>query len=80
VKLCAYRNLLGRSDFELGRPFHDAMLDANADGLVWGSDWPHLRVTPAPDTVALLDVLKRWTPDPAVVEKILVTNPHALYA
>ena len=80
VKLCAYRNLLGTSDFELGRPFHDAMLKANPEGLVWGSDWPHLRVTPAPDTVGLLDVLKRWTPEPALREKILVSNPRALYA
>lgn len=80
VKLCAYRNLLGTNDFELGRPFHDAMLNANADGLVWGSDWPHLRVAPAPDTIVLLDVLKRWTPDPSVVEKILVANPCTLYA
>jgi predicted TIM-barrel fold metal-dependent hydrolase len=79
VKLCAYRNLLGTADFERGRPFHEAMLQANGDGLVWGSDWPHLRVTPAPDAAQLLDTLKRWTPDAALLQKILVSNPQALY-
>jgi predicted TIM-barrel fold metal-dependent hydrolase len=79
VKLCAYRNLMTAHDFELGRPFHEAMLQANPHRLVWGSDWPHLRVTPAPDAAQLLDVFKRWTADNALVSQILVTNPTALY-
>jgi predicted TIM-barrel fold metal-dependent hydrolase len=80
VKLCAYRNLLGTLDFELGRPFHDAMLSANPDRLIWGSDWPHLRVNPAPDASDLLATFKRWTADEALVNAILVANPSALYA
>jgi len=79
VKLCVYRNLPDAADVEPGRPFHDAMVQAAADRLVWGSDWPHLRVTPAPDTAQLLDLLKRWTPDAATLEKILVANPQKLY-
>jgi predicted TIM-barrel fold metal-dependent hydrolase len=79
VKLCAYRNLLGTPDIERGRPFHRALLDANRDRLVWGSDWPHLRVTPAPDAVQLLETMKRWTADDALVSRILVDNPAALY-
>ncbi|HSI59138.1 MAG TPA: amidohydrolase family protein [Ideonella sp.] len=80
VKLCAYRNLLGAADFELGRPFHQAMLQANPGQLLWGSDWPHLRVTPVPDTAQLLAVFKRWTASDALVSRILVDNPQALYA
>jgi predicted TIM-barrel fold metal-dependent hydrolase len=80
VKLCAYRNLLGVADFDLGQRFHEAMLRANPDALVWGSDWPHLRVTPAPDAAQLLDTMKRWTADDALAAKILVSNPAALYA
>ena len=79
VKLCAYRNLLHAADFEAGKPFHDAMLGANPQRLVWGSDWPHLRVAPAPDTTALLEVFSRWTDDAAQQRKILVDNPAALY-
>jgi predicted TIM-barrel fold metal-dependent hydrolase len=56
------------------------MVRANPHRLVWGSDWPHLRVTPAPDAAQLLDAFKRWTADPALVTQILVTNPSALYA
>ena len=79
VKLCAYRNLLQAPDFELGKPFHDAMLRANPERLLWGSDWPHLRVTPTPDAAQLLDKFKRWTADDAMVSRILVTNPGTLY-
>ncbi len=80
IKLCAYRNLLAAPDFELGKPFHDALLRANPQRLLWGSDWPHLRVTPAPDAAALLGVFKRWTASDKLVSQILVHNPSALYA
>jgi predicted TIM-barrel fold metal-dependent hydrolase len=79
AKLCAYRNLLAVPDFELGKPFHDALLQANPQRLVWGSDWPHLRVTPAPDAAQLLAVCKRWTGSEALSGLILNTNPAALY-
>ena len=78
VKLCAYRNL-PRADIEVGRAFHEAMLDANAERLVWGSDWPHLRITPEPDAADLLDAFRRWTGSDELVERILVTNPDRLY-
>jgi predicted TIM-barrel fold metal-dependent hydrolase len=79
VKLCAYRNLLGVADVEVGRPFHRALLAANPDRLVWGSDWPHLRVEPQPDAHAWLQRLHAWTADPALVDRILGHNPAALY-
>ena len=79
VKLCAYRNLLAAADFELGRPFHEALLRANPGRLVWGSDWPHLRVSPAPAAADLLEVFKRWTATDALVAQILVNNPADLY-
>ena len=55
------------------------MLDANPDALVWGSDWPHLRVTPAPDALQLLQMFKDWTADADLIERVLWTNPAALY-
>lgn len=79
VKLCAYRNLLAAADFEQGRPFHEALLRANPQRLVWGSDWPHLRVNPVPDATQLLDTLRRWTPVDEQLARILVANPETLY-
>lgn len=80
VKLCAYRNLLASPDFEAGKPFHQALLRANPERLLWGSDWPHLRVAPTPDTSVLLDVFKRWTDSDALVAQILSANPTRLYS
>lgn len=80
VKLCAYRNLLGAVDVDAGRVFQDALLDANPAQLVWGSDWPHLRVSPVPDALQLLDNFKRWTGDAALAQRVLVDNPAQLYA
>jgi predicted TIM-barrel fold metal-dependent hydrolase len=79
VKLCAYRSLLAVKDFELGRPFHEALLQANPERLLWGTDWPHLRVDPPPDARQLLDAVKRWTGSDALVSQILEANPARLY-
>jgi predicted TIM-barrel fold metal-dependent hydrolase len=79
VKLCIYRNLLGAPDFELGKPFHDALVKANPERLLWGSDWPHLRVSPSPNAGRLLDTFKTWIGGDALVDQILATNPTALY-
>ena len=80
VKLCAYRNLLNAPDQEVGRAFHRALLEADPGRLVWGSDWPHLRVTPVPDAAELLATMRRWTGDEQLTERILVDNARALYA
>ena len=79
VKMCAYRNLL-KTDLARGLPFHQAMLKANPEQLVWGSDWPHLRVEPVPDAAALLQTFRDWTGDAVLEQRILETNPARLYA
>jgi predicted TIM-barrel fold metal-dependent hydrolase len=79
VKLCAYRNLLAEPDWEAGRVFQQKMVATNAQRLVWGSDWPHLRVTPAPDPVQLLDMFMDWAGSDAVVRQVLALNPEQLY-
>lgn len=82
VKLCAYRNLLSlpATQWEAaGRAFHQVLIQSNPDQLVWGSDWPHLNVKPAPDAAALLALFKDWAGDASVVDKILRENPARLY-
>ena len=80
VKLCVYRNLLSQSDWEVGRAFQQAMANANAGRLVWGSDWPHLRVEPRPDAARLLDLFMDWADSEDLVRQVLHTNPGQLYA
>jgi len=79
LKLCVYRNLLQTHDVDLGQAFHEKLIQTNPDRLVWGTDWPHLNIQPAPQTNSLLDLLLRWTPDQKIVEKILAINPGLLY-
>jgi predicted TIM-barrel fold metal-dependent hydrolase len=79
VKLCAYRNLLTAPDWETGLPFHRKLIEANPSRLVWGSDWPHLRVTPAPDAAVLLAMFKDWTDNTELIRQILIDNPTQLY-
>jgi predicted TIM-barrel fold metal-dependent hydrolase len=79
VKLCAYRNLLNEPDWEVGRAFQQQMVAANPQRLLWGSDWPYLRVTPAPDPVQLLDMFMDWAGSDEVVRQVLTENPQRLY-
>ena len=56
-----------------------AYLKAAPERMVWGSDWPHPTEKEKPNDAALFDLLSEWAPEPALRERILVTNPAALY-
>ena len=58
-----------------------ALVSANPDHLVWGSDWPHPAIPQQhmPNDGALLDRLVDWVPDAALRQRILVDNPARLY-
>lgn len=62
------------------RPFFDALVAAAPARMLWGSDWPYVRMGEnAPDVGVLLDQFHDWVPDAATRAQILVTNPAALY-
>ena len=62
------------------RPFHDALVEANPDQLLWGSDWPYIRMEGIePDAGVLLDLFCEWVADPEIQSKVLVDNPARLY-
>ena len=66
-------------DYLEAKPFHDALVAANPQNLVWGSDWPHPRPEgPVPDAKHLLDVFCDWT-SAANRQAILSDNPARLY-
>lgn len=62
-------------------PFAHALLKANADQVIWGTDWPHVMHKGAtPNDGELTDLLLAWVPDAAQRERVLVDNPARLYA
>jgi predicted TIM-barrel fold metal-dependent hydrolase len=80
VKLIPYRMSARFPDYDDLRPLHEAMLQANPDRLLWGTDWPHVRMTEnMPTDAHLLDLFLEWTDNEELARKILVENPSRLY-
>ena len=86
----AYRASNEAPDYPDVVPLAKALIAANAERIVWGTDWPHpnsdsgkpaTELTPLYqiDDGRLLDQLPVWAPDAAVRKKILVDNPARLY-
>jgi predicted TIM-barrel fold metal-dependent hydrolase len=79
MKLCSYRAS------STGAPYADveanvkALVAAAPDRCVWGTDWPHSQMNPAPEAGVLLDQFAAWVPDAGVRQKVLVDNPARLY-
>jgi 2-pyrone-4,6-dicarboxylate lactonase len=60
--------------------FARALIAANRQRVLWGSDWPHVMVKNAmPNDGDLCDLLSSWIPDSAIREQVLVKNPAKLY-
>jgi predicted TIM-barrel fold metal-dependent hydrolase len=88
----AYRVSRLAPDYADVVPLAQALIGANPDRVVWGTDWPHPATTPpggkATDVTPLMQIddgrllnqLPVWAPDPAIRKKILVDNPARLYA
>ncbi len=88
----AYRASKLGPEFADAAPLAQALIAANAERIVWGTDWPHPdSVTPPGKQISdvtplfqiddgkLLNQLAVWSPDAAVRKTILVDNPARLY-
>jgi predicted TIM-barrel fold metal-dependent hydrolase len=61
-------------------PTAKALIAANPDHMVWGTDWPHVALRDhMPDTGDLLDAVDDYAPDAALKKAILTDNPARLY-
>lgn len=92
VKLSAgYRvsEVSGYSDLD---PFAEALIAANPDRMLWGTDWPHpfppkgtvrnpaiIEKAHAEDNMAAIRRVARWAKTQDIAKKILVDNPARLY-
>ena len=87
-----YRISRALPDFPDAAPLARALVEANVDRVIWGTDWPHpdhapplerkpTEVTPNHniDDGHLMNLLPTWVPDPTARRKILVDNPARLY-
>jgi predicted TIM-barrel fold metal-dependent hydrolase len=93
VKLSgAYRVSVQEPGFADAGAIIRALIEANPDRCIWGTDWPHTgghghaQSAEAPpiiyrrlDTAGLLEQLVACAGDDAIVRKILVDNPARLY-
>jgi len=88
----SYRASEKAPDFPDVLPFAQALIAANPDRVVWGSDWPHPDsdfgrnhalteiAPPFPvDDGLVLNQLPKWTSDAVMRRKILVDNAARLY-
>lgn len=92
VKISApYRSSTLAPDYPDVAAIAKAMIAANPQRILWGSDWPHPGI-PVPgrsnseitpffkiDDGQILNLLPKWVPDAAVRRTILVENPAKLY-
>src|SRR3984893_10192950 len=88
----AYRASKLAPDYPDAAPLARALIAANAERIVWGTDWPHPNSVTPPgnkptdltplfqiDDGRLFNQLAAWAPDAAIRKKILVDNPARLY-
>jgi predicted TIM-barrel fold metal-dependent hydrolase len=92
VKISApYRSSTKPPDYADVAPLAKALIGANPQRILWGSDWPHpaspvvhrpvTEITPLwqVDDGRIFNQLPLWAPDAALRKTILVTNPAKLY-
>jgi predicted TIM-barrel fold metal-dependent hydrolase len=88
----AYRASTQAPDYQDAAPLAKALIAANPERIVWGTDWPHPNAVTPPggkptdvtpllqiDDGRLLNQLPVWAPDAATRRVILVDNPTRLY-
>lgn len=60
--------------------FARALIEAAPRRVVWGSDWPHVRIEgPMPNDADLVDLLGDWVANAELLERVMVKNPQQLY-
>lgn len=79
VKLTGVYRISLAPDFADAAPMARALIEAAADRIIWGSDYPHLSFAQRVGSTELFNLLGRWAPDMATRQQILVDNPQRLF-
>jgi predicted TIM-barrel fold metal-dependent hydrolase len=88
----AYRASKLAPDYPDAAPLAKALIAANPERIIWGTDWPHPNSVTLPgkqvsdvtplfqiDDGRLFNQLPVWAPEVAIRKNILVDNPARLY-
>src|SRR5690606_31886382 len=65
--------------YDAAVPFARALIEANPDRCLWGTDFPHPNPTHEADEADLVDLIPQFAPDPKQQRRLLVENPARLY-
>ena len=92
VKLSAPQRISDEPDGPDVTALARALIEANPERMLWGSDWPHPgpwpNVVRSPDAIEpfhaiddahALKRLARWAESPKIIRQILIDNPSRLY-
>jgi 2-pyrone-4,6-dicarboxylate lactonase len=80
VKLIPHRITQQPQVFDDLHRFAEAYLHAAPARMLWGSDWPYVRMGEAtPDAGRLADLVQDWAGDAALSQAVFVDNPARLY-
>lgn len=80
IKLAVCRRPVKGQGFDTIRPFHDALIEANAGQLLWATDFPFVRYpAPVPEVAQLLTLFRSWVNDDELERQILIQNPSEFY-
>jgi 2-pyrone-4,6-dicarboxylate lactonase len=81
VKLTGpYRITSERIPYAPTVPYAHALLEANRERVLWGTDWPHVMLKGLmPNDGELADVIAQWIPDMPTRQQVLARNPEKLY-
>ena len=91
VKVSApYRSSSQTPTYEEMKPFAQALIQANPERVLWGTDWPHpgkpglvaateITTPYVVDNGRMLNLFAQWVPDTSIRKKVLVDNPAKLF-
>jgi len=80
VKICGGERISSQdAPFHDAIPFAQSLIAAAPSRVLWGTDFPHPNVRTMPNDGELVNLLGKYTSDPAVQKQILVENPNTLY-
>jgi predicted TIM-barrel fold metal-dependent hydrolase len=79
VKFTGTYRMAVAPEFAGAEAMAQAVVEAAADRIIWGSDYPHLSFADKVGSVELFNLLGKWVPDDATRHRILVDNPQRLF-